>query len=138
MTEEILELSDAPPVSLSIRDATMTTSCISSTPAAISSSVKPFSRITDARGEDSFHERVDILALRIDSECTALQICKDSFKSGNDLVTVILGQNALCREHSYMCDAAADILTVHPLVKRYRGIKVVNCMIFFFGETSTP
>ena len=45
MTEAMLELSDAPPVSFSMREATMTILWRSIWFAAISSSVKPFSVI---------------------------------------------------------------------------------------------
>ena len=105
---------------------------------AAAGSVQFFPSLADALRQHLLDKHVNVLTARINCEHAAFQILQDSAKTFQQLVTLALRQDALCREHRRMCHAPLNILPKHTAVKADGGIEVVCDRIGYSGGHTRP
>ena len=91
--------------------------------------VQPLARVADAGGQGLLHKGVDVLGVGVDLQLAGSQIIRDGSQTVEDVLAVLLGDDALLCQHGGMDAAAAHILRDHPLVKADGRVEVVDARI---------
>ena len=97
-----------------------------------------FAHLADAGGEAALDAHVDILVLHGEYDLAGGNVRPDQFQTGNDLVPLSFGDDALLSQHGHMGDAAVDILVVHPLVKKNGCVVFFHKLIHIFFKSAAP
>ena len=100
--------------------------------------VQTLARVPDPRGQDLFHEHVDVLRFGIDRERAGFEIGENAVQPCDDLLALLCVDDALLPEHGGVRDGARDILAEHAGIKGDRGIEVVDAGVFLFGKARVP
>ena len=82
--------------------------------------------IAYALREHLLHEHVDVLTAHVELKSAALKVRKYAYKAFGDLIALFLRDDALCRQHRRVRQAALYVLLIEPLVKAYRGVQLVR------------
>ena len=94
---------------------------------------------TDAVGQHDLHIHVDILVFRIkDVQIALLNFLEDFLQILDNLLRLVLLDDALLAQHGRVRDRTGDILTVQAAIKLNRRVKIVYYIIGFLLETSCP
>ena len=89
------------------------------------SGVKFFTGVTNAFDQIGLYKCMDIFMLHGDLQSTIFDVLEDPLQTVHDLLTLIVGQNALFGKHGNMCDTAENILFVEFLVISNGCVKIV-------------
>ena len=100
--------------------------------------VKPLACLTQPLSKLTLDKGVYVLGIRVDSELTAVNVGKYAFKTFDNCRRLAFVYDASFAYHFGMSDAAFNVLSVHPAVKRYRGVEVVCFFVDLFGKSSCP
>ena len=71
-------------------------------------------------------------------ERTFLDLLKNLLQTGNDLLRIYQGNDALLAQHAGVGDGTADILVIEPLIELNRSGEFLNELIGGLGKTATP
>ena len=80
--------------------------------------MQALARVADALGQGLLDKGVDILGVRVDGKCAVRYLGFYLCKLGGYGGAVLGGDYPLGGEHGHMGDAALDILSVHPGIRR--------------------
>src|SRR5699024_7208687 len=105
---------------------------------AASARVQLLAHISDAVDEVGLHEAVNILIFTGDLKLAALHVQENAAESLQNLVSLLLCENALLCQHPHMRHAALDILSIKFLVKGNGRVEIVNQLVGFLGKASAP
>ncbi len=94
--------------------------------------------LADGVGQALLDVHVDVLEIDGELELPSLDLLEDVLEAGDDLVAVLLCDDAAFREHRGMRDGASDVLVVHALVEIDGGLELVDHLIGRLGETASP
>ena len=94
--------------------------------------------IADTRGKQGFHIHMDVLVISRKLNLPVLNIREDTNKAVVDSRRVLLGDDALSRQHGGVVDAACNILPIQPLVELNGGLEIIGKGIGLFAEPSAP
>ena len=94
--------------------------------------------IADAGGEGLLHKGVHILGIGVDLQFAGGQVIRDGGQTVEDILTVLLRDDALLGQHGGVHAAAAHILRDHALVEPDGGVEVVHAGIHGLGKTALP
>ena len=100
--------------------------------------VQALAGVADAGGEGLLHEGMDVLGVGVDGEGAGGQIIRDGGQTAQNILAVLLGDDALLCQHGGVDAAAAHILCDHPLVEADGRVEVVDAGIDRLGETALP
>ena len=101
--------------------------------------MQALARVTDALGQELFVCHVDIFVeFGRKMDFARFNIGKDALKALDDLLYIILRDNALTAEHGRVRDRALNILGIHPAVEHNGGVKVVDDGVGFLLEPAGP
>ena len=100
--------------------------------------MQPLAGVADPGGQGLLDEGVDVLGVGVDLQLAGGQIVGDGRQPVEDVLTVLLGDDALLGEHGSMDAAAPHILCDHPLVKTDGRVEIVDTRIDRFGKTAFP
>ena len=101
--------------------------------------MQTLARVTDALGQELLVCHVDIFVefgRKVDF--ARFNIGKDALKALDNLLYIVLRDNALTAEHGRVCDRALNILGIHPAVEHNGGVKVVDDGVGFLLEPAGP
>ena len=73
--------------------------------------------LADALGEDGLDVHVDVLIVHGELHVAAFDILQDGFQAADDVVCVLLGDDALFAQHGGVGDGARDVLFVQAGVE---------------------
>ena len=100
--------------------------------------VQAFAGVADAGGEGLLHEGMDVLGVGVDGEGAGGQVIRDGGQTAQNILAVLLRDDALLCQHGGVDAAAAHILRDHPLVEADGRVEVVDTGIDRLGETALP
>ena len=100
--------------------------------------VEALAVLTDALGEDGLDVHVDVLVLHGELHFAALDVLQNGLQTVDDVVGVLLRDDALLAQHGGVGDGAPDVLLVQAGVKVDGGVKVVDQCVGLLLETSSP
>ena len=92
----------------------------------------------DPLGQSLFDIHVDIFQRNFKREIACFDICQDRLQTTQDLLCLSLGDDAALAEHPGMRHTAEDILSIHSLVKRNGGGKLLHTRVGVPGKPATP
>ena len=105
---------------------------------AAAAGVQALAGVADAGGEGLLHEGVNVLGLRVNGQRPALQVVQDALQPAQDLVRVLLGDDALGAQHGRMGHAAGDVLMGHTLVEPDGRVEIVHAAVHRFRKSALP
>ena len=94
--------------------------------------------IADAGGEGLLHKGVHILGIGVDLQFAGGQVIRDGGQTVEDILTVLLRDDALLGQHGGVHAAAAHILRDHALVEPDGGVEVVHAGVHRLGKAALP
>ena len=100
--------------------------------------MKALPRLADAGGELRLHEGVDILRIGINRKLSAPNIVEQALQAAENLLFILLPDDAAGPQHRGMRHTPPDILLVHPAVKGDGGIEIIGLLIGLLGKTTCP
>ena len=105
---------------------------------AAAAGVQALAGVADAGGQGLLHEGVDVLGVGVDLQPAAGQVVGDGSQTVEDVLTILLGDDALFGQHGGVYAAAPHILCDHPLVKADGRVEIIDARIDRLGETAFP
>ena len=100
--------------------------------------MKPLAGIADALGEQLLDVHMNVLVIERELYVAFLDILEDALEALNDLLGLMLLDDALPAQHGRVRDRAGDVLLVQAAVKQDGRVKVVYYKIGLLLETSCP
>jgi hypothetical protein len=100
--------------------------------------VQALAGIADAGGEGLLHKGVHILGIGVDLQLAGGQVIRDGGQTVEDILTILLRDNALLSQHGGVHTAAAHILRDHALVEPDGGVEVVHAGVHRLGKAALP
>ena len=94
--------------------------------------------IADAGGEGLLHKGVHILGVGVDLQLAGGQVIRDGGQTVEDILTILLRDDALLGQHGGVHTAAAHILRDHALVEPDGGVEVVHAGVHRLGKAALP
>ena len=95
-------------------------------------------RLADGLGEALLDVHVDILEVDGEIELPILDLLLDVLESLDNLIAILLRENAAFREHPRVGNGAADILMIHALVEIDGGLELIDHLVSAFREAASP
>ena len=93
---------------------------------AAAGGVQALARVPDALGKQRLNVHVNVLVVQGELHLVILNIRQNGLESVDDLLCLMLLNDAGLAQHMGMGDGAADVLLVQPGVKADGGVKVVD------------
>ena len=103
-----------------------------------SGGVQFLTHIADPLDQTALDTHMNILILHIKYDLSISNILADCFQTRDDLVFLLIGNDALLAQHCHMSDTAVNILVVHSLIKKNRCIVSLYNIIHIFFKSSAP
>ena len=94
--------------------------------------------LADGVGQAPLDVHVDVLEVNGELEVALLDLLQDVLEPRDDLIAVLVRDDAAFREHRRMRDGASDVLVVHALIEIDGGLELVDHLIGRLGETASP
>ena len=105
---------------------------------AAAGGVQALARVADALGEQGLDVHVDVLVVQGELHLVRLDVGQDGLEPGDDLLGLVLLNDALPAQHGRVGDGAGDVLAVHPGVKGDGGVEVIYQGIGFLLKPAGP
>ena len=105
---------------------------------AAAGGVELLAHIADPAGEHLLHEHMDVLARHVKGKCPRGKVIENFFQFSDNLLGLLLGDNALRPQHGCVRHTAGDVLAEHPAVKMDGGIKIIRQLTGFAAGTPSP
>ena len=100
--------------------------------------LEPLARVADVLGEQGLDVHVDVLVLQGELHLVGLDVGQNGLEAVDNLLRLVLLDDALSAQHGRVGDGARDVLFVHPGVKGDGGVEVVDQGIGLLLEPSGP
>ena len=105
---------------------------------AAAGGVEALARVADTPGAQGLDVHVDVLVLQGELHLVRLDVRQNGLEAVDNLLRLVLLDDALLAQHGGVGDGARDILFVHPGVKGDGGVEVVDQGIGLLLEPSGP
>ena len=100
--------------------------------------VQPLASVADALGQHGLDVHVDVLVVQRELHLAVLDVGQDGLQALDDLLGLVLLDDALLAQHGGVGDGAPDVLLIQPGVKADGGIKVVYQCVGLLLKPSSP
>ena len=100
--------------------------------------VQALARLPYPLGEQGLNVHVDVLVVHGELHLASLNILQNGLEAGDDLLHLVLLDDALLAQHVGVGNGALDVLLIQPGVKLDGGVKVVYQGIGLLLEPSSP